>query len=132
MLLAGDVGGTKTLLGLFARAEPRPRLIAYHAYPTNDFPSFTAILDAFAADVAEPFTVTAAAVGVAGPVVGDRAALTNIAWDIGAAEIAARFGVRRVALVNDLAAMAASVAVLEGEEILVLQDGEASLAATPR
>ena len=125
MLLAGDVGGTKTLLGLFARAEPRPKLIAHHAYPTNDFRSFTAILDAFATDVAQPFTVAAAAVGVAGPVVGDRAALTNIAWDISVAEIAARFDVGRVALINDLAAMAASVAVLEGDEILVLQAGEA-------
>jgi glucokinase len=125
MLLAADVGGTKTLLGLFARAHPRPEPVASRAYPTNDFPSFVAILDAFAADVAEPFTVEAAVAGVAGPVVGDRAALTNIVWDISAAEIATRFDVPRVALVNDLAAMAASVAVLEGPEILVLQEGTA-------
>ena len=123
MLLAGDVGGTKTLLGLFERAAGRPRDVTIRAYPTNDFPSFTAILDAFSRDVAQPFTVEAAAVGVAGPVIGDRAALTNIDWDISCAEITARFTTRRVALLNDLAAMATSVPVLDGAEVLVLQPG---------
>src|SRR5688572_27923687 len=109
MLLAGDVGGTKTLLGLFERANPRPRGMMIRAYPTTEFPSFTAILDAFARDVATPLSVDAAAVGVAGPVTGDRAALTNIPWDISRDEIGARLATTRVGLLNDLAAMASSV-----------------------
>jgi glucokinase len=123
MLLAGDVGGTKTLLGLFDRADRRPRPIVSHAYPTNDFPSFTAILDAFARDVHQPFALDAAAVGVAGPVVANTARLTNIAWDVTAAQITERFGTPRVRLLNDLEAMAGSVEVLEGEEIATLQEG---------
>ena len=109
MLLAGDVGGTKTLLGLFELAEPRPEVRVSHSYPTNDFPSFTAILDAFARDVHQPFRVTASAIGVAGPVLGRTARLTNIAWDISADEVTARFGTSHVSLLNDLESMANSV-----------------------
>jgi glucokinase len=125
MLLAGDVGGTKTLIGLFDRHERRPQAIAMHSYVTNEFSSFTAILDAFARDMHQPFSVTAAAVGVAGPVFGRTARLTNITWDIAADEITARFGADRVQLLNDLEAMAYSVDVLEHDEVLTLQTGEA-------
>ena len=125
MLLAGDVGGTKTLLGLFEHAERRPKPIATHSYISNQFPSFTAILDAFAHDVHQPFSVTAAAVGVAGPVMGRTARLTNIVWDIAADEITARFGTPHVVLLNDLEAMANSVEVLAGEEFVYLQQGQA-------
>ena len=124
MLLAGDVGGTKTLLGLFESAEPRPRLVALHRYPTNAFNSFTEILDAFARDVHKPFSVDAAAVGVAGPVVDEAASLTHVAWDISTAEIRARFGTAGVRLLNDLEAMGHSVSVLTPDELDVLQPGE--------
>jgi glucokinase len=123
MLLAGDVGGTKTMLGLFERADPRPRPVETRAYPTNSFGSFTAILDAFARDVHKPFSIDAAAAGVAGPVVGDTARLTNINWDISAAEIRARFGTARVRLLNDLEAMANGATVLAGDELAILQEG---------
>lgn len=123
VLLAGDVGGTKTLLGLFERGEPRPRSIVVRGYPTTSFHSFTEILDAFARDVHQPFTVDAAVAGVAGPVIGDVARLTNIDWDVSAAEICARFGTARARLVNDLEAMANSADLLEADEVAVLQEG---------
>jgi glucokinase len=123
VLLAGDVGGTKTLLGLFDAADRRPQAIATGTYVTNAFPSFTAILDAFARDVGRPFVVDSAAVGVAGPVVGGHARLTNITWDIAADEISARFGTARVRLLNDLEAMANSADVLTHDEVLLLQEG---------
>jgi glucokinase len=123
MLLAGDVGGTKTLLGLFERGELRPRHVVSRAYPTQEFDSFTAILDAFAHDVGA-IAVDAAAAGVAGPIVDRRAKLTNIAWDVSAAEIARRLDTPRIALLNDLEAMAYSVGVLDGAELVALQRGE--------
>jgi glucokinase len=123
MILAGDVGGTKTLLALFEPADRRPTPVALHSYVTNDYGSFTEILNAFARDVGRPFTVTAAAAGVAGPVIACRARLTNITWDIAADEITARFGTTRVALLNDLEAMANSVEVLAPDELAILQQG---------
>jgi glucokinase len=123
MLLAGDVGGTKTLLGLFERGERRPHPIVVRSYPTMTFPSFAAMLDRFARDVGEPFTVDSAAAGVAGPVVGNTARLTNIAWNVTGEELAARFGLPYAWLLNDLEAMAASAAVLSDDETVVLQHG---------
>ena len=123
MILAGDVGGTKTLLGLFERAAGRPRLITHRAYTTNNFDNFCDILRAFMHDVGTSFTVEAVAAGVAGPVVAERAALTNITWDISSAEIAACFGAPPVRLLNDLEAMANSVEVLTPDETAVLQEG---------
>src|ERR1051325_2451794 len=131
MILAGDLGGTKTLLGLFECGEPRPRHVTSRSYPTQEFDSFTAILDAFARAVGrrpraqsrDATTVDAVAVGVAGPIVDRRAKLTNISWNVSAEEIAQRLATPRVALLNDLEAMAYSVAVLEGDELVTLQEG---------
>lgn len=122
MLLAADVGGTKTLLGLFERADRRPRPVRVLSYPTTAFSSFTAILDAFARDVG-PIRVDAAAAGVAGPVLAGHAHLTNIVWDVSEDEIAARLDIGRARLVNDLEALANSAELLVGEEVAVLQDG---------
>jgi glucokinase len=127
MLLAGDVGGTKTLLGLFRRAPRRPAVVAQRAYPTNDFASFTAILHAFEEDVRPGDAIDAVVIGVAGPVVHQRAELTNIAWDISSAEITTWSGAGRTTLLNDLEAMANSVEVLTPDELLVLQEGVPNL-----
>ena len=123
MLLAGDVGGTKTLLGLFERADRRPVPVAIHSYATNTYGSFTAILEQFAADVGARLAIEAAALGVAGPVFGNRARLTNIVWDVDGAEVTTAFGTQPVRLLNDLEAMAHSVEVLTAEEVVVLQEG---------
>jgi len=124
MILAGDLGGTKTLLGLFERDDPRPQPHLTRGYPTQEFDSFIAILETFAREIGERPVIEAASVGVAGPIVDQHARLTNIEWDVSAAQIAQHLKVRRVALLNDLEAMATSVAVLEGDEVVVLQHGE--------
>jgi glucokinase len=124
MILAGDLGGTKTLLGLFERAPRRPRPLVTHGYPTQEFDSFTAILDAFAREIGKRLQIDAAAVGVAGPIVGQQARLTNIPWDVSAQDIGTHLNAGRVALLNDLEAMASSVALLEANEVVVLQRGE--------
>lgn len=122
-LLAGDVGGTKTLLGLFARADRRPRPLAIRSYTTNAFSSFSQILDAFVHDVGRPVRIDAAAVGAAGPVVDNRARLTNIVWDLSTSEITECFGTTRARLLNDLMAMANSAEVLTPDEVVLLQKG---------
>ncbi|HEY5616544.1 MAG TPA: glucokinase [Vicinamibacterales bacterium] len=122
-VLAGDVGGTKTLVGLFERGDRRPRSLAVFTYPTAAFGSFTEILTAFVRDVGRSFAVDAAAVGVAGPVVGERAHLTNIEWNVSADEIGRFFGTPRARLVNDLEALANSAEMLGPDEVVLLQEG---------
>lgn len=123
MLLAGDVGGTKTLLGLFDAGDPRPRPLVQRTYPTLAFSDVGALLAAFLHDVGAPPPFTAVALGVAGPVVGARAMLTNIGWTIDAAGLTALTGTPRVRLLNDLEAMAYSVDVLRPDEVDLLQEG---------
>jgi glucokinase len=123
MVLAGDVGGTKTLLGLFEPSTPRPIPRATRSYETAAFTSFVEILDAFLREVKPPRPLRAAAFGVAGPVVHDRAQLTNVGWQISAPDIGARFEIPDIRLLNDLEAMARSIEVLAADELLVLQEG---------
>jgi glucokinase len=132
MIVGGDVGGTKTLLGLFdvgpaetghyRTAAHRPRVIATYSYATSDYGSIGEILDEFRRAVG-PLSVEAAAIGVAGPVVGNAAKLTNISWGINAREIAAGLGTTRVQILNDLEALANGVTVLTADEVCVLQAG---------
>jgi len=123
MILAGDLGGTKTLLGLFTADSPRPEPVDVRTYPTHAFHSFVEILNTFERDTARPLTPEAAAVGVAGPVLGARARLTNIDWEVDTASIAERLQTSCVALLNDLESMASSVPVLRAEELEPLQTG---------
>ena len=102
MLLAGDVGGTKTLLGLFEPSARRPIARATRTYETSAFSSIVEIIDVFLREVKPPARVHAAALGVAGPVVHDGARLTNVGWHISAPEIRSRLETARVQLLNDL------------------------------
>jgi len=126
MLLAGDIGGTKTLLGLFDPLPVRPRPLASESFATLDYDDLTTMIGAFVAhEGIEPATISTACFGVAGPVMGEVADLTNVPWRVDAGRVAAAFGFRRVSLLNDLQAMAHAVPVLEGAEVQALQQGEA-------
>ena len=127
MLLAGDIGGTNTRLGVFAAASPRPAPVEVRTYPTGDFPTLESMLAAFLADAGEsPASIEGAAFGVAGPVVQGRAALTNAAWQIDARAVAGSLGLPSVRLLNDLLAMAHAVPVLAAGELRTLQAGAAN------
>jgi glucokinase len=123
MILAGDIGGTKTLIGLFEPRDGRPVPIDVQSFPTTDFPGLLHIIDAFFADTAERPRVSASAFGVAGPVIDQTAQMTNVEWRVDAAQVAEGFGLPQVTLLNDLQAMAYSVPVLDGDELQTLQRG---------
>src|SRR3990172_390782 len=107
MLLAGDLGATKTLLGLFEPRPVRPVPAAVRTFATRDFRDLGDMVAAFlAAEGAPPDRIEAASIGVAGPVGEDRARLTNAGWMVAAADLTRRFGVLDVRLLNDLEATA--------------------------
>src|SRR5262245_12705977 len=126
MLLAGDIGGTKTHLGLFDPLPVRPRPVAVGTFGTLDHGDLAAMLGEFlAAEKVRTETIDSICFGVAGPVFDHTAELTNVPWRIDAQAVAAALGLRRIRLLNDLQAMAYSVPVLEGDELHPLQKGEA-------
>jgi len=124
MLLAGDIGGTKTLLGLFDSASPRPEPNATDSFPTLEYDDLSAMIAAFfARRESRRESISAACFGVAGPVIGDTAELTNVPWRVDARRVADAFGFKRAVLLNDLQAMAYAVPLLRPSEIHVLQAG---------
>ena len=126
MLLAADVGGTKTLLGLFARAPERPTRIEVGEFITLDYDDLAPMIREFLkANGVEARAIEAATFGVAGAVTDQVARLTNVPWVVDAAAVTQAAGLRRVHVINDLEAMAFSVAVLEPEELAFLQHGVA-------
>ena len=126
LLLAGDIGGTKTLLGLFDSASARPRPVTVRSFGTLDYDDLPTMIATFLKEGgAAPAGIDMACFGVAGPVIDETAKLTNVPWFVDGRRVAAVFGISRVILLNDLEAMAWAVPVLRESEVHVLQDGEA-------
>ena len=126
MILAGDIGGTKTLLGLFDPLTARPHAVRQRTFPTAEFQGLTEMIREFASDAhVKNAAISAACFGVAGPVLGSTAELTNVPFTIDAFAVSKAFDIPKVRLLNDLEAMAYAVPVLEGKELHVLQPGEA-------
>jgi glucokinase len=125
MILAGDVGGTKTLLGLFDAAPLRPEAVNVATFSTADFDGLPALVSAFLAQHGGTPRIDAACFGVAGPIVDQTVQMTNVAWSAGADEIRHAFDVPQVRLLNDLEAMAWAVPVLRHDELHPLQWGTA-------
>lgn len=131
MLLAGDIGGTKTLLGLFDAVPARPRQVVVRSFGTLDHPDLQTMIAEFlkqgeAGEArAAHGAIESACFGVAGPVVNETVKVTNVPWFVDARRVAAALGVARVALLNDLEALAHAVPVLRESETHVMQEGEA-------
>jgi glucokinase len=125
LLLAGDIGGTKTLLGLFDGGGTRPAPIATDEFTTLDHPSLEAIVERFlAARGVTSAKIAAASLGVAGAITDQVARLTNVPWEVSAASLRSSLRIDRVHLLNDLEALAYAVPVLQDDEVEVLQPGE--------
>jgi glucokinase len=121
MILAGDIGGTKTNLALFAHdtGPHQPHIEA--TFVSRRYASLEAIVAEFL--TAHPVNIEGAAFGVAGPVVGGRATITNLPWVIDVENLRAELSVARVTLLNDLEAIASAVPILEADDVAVLNAG---------
>jgi glucokinase len=126
VLLAADVGGTKTLLGLFEEAPERPKEIESGEFVTLDYDSLVPMIREFLrAETVDPKAITAASFGVAGAVSDNVARLTNVPWLVDGQQISEAAALPHVHILNDLQAMAYSVPVLAPKELEYLQHGVA-------
>jgi len=122
MILAGDVGGTKTSLALYrreARGLLRNRMATYR---NREHADFDGILRDF---LSGGGAVERACIGVAGPVEGGRCRLTNLDWEVDEASLRRTLGVGEGYLINDLQATASSLPFLQESDRVVIQKGEA-------
>ena len=122
-ILAGDVGGTKTWLGLFDAGDPRPEPVETARYPTLEFDGLAGVVARFLDDAGAREAPAAACFGVAGPVRDGVSQLTNVPWAVDAREIRDRFGVASVHLLNDVEAMGWALPQLAAHELAVVHAG---------
>src|SRR5688572_13239004 len=112
MILAGDIGGTNTRLGLYG---PDGNAVVERSLANRDFPTFDAALARVLDDAGRP-AVSSAALAVAGPIFDGRVAMTNIGWTLDERPLSQSLGGARVRLLNDLQAAAYGIVGLPDEE----------------
>lgn len=121
MILAGDIGGTKCNLGLFEQSSGKLSLIAQQRFPSQEHASLQEVLHVFLQQTgAAP---SSACFAVAGPVLENRAHVTNLLWIVDGPELARSLRLNSIRILNDLEATAHSLPVLEPADFEVLHEG---------
>lgn len=124
MILAGDIGGTKTVLALFEPRSSGVRQIREAVVHSGDYRSFDDVVAEFLG--AETGALRAACFGVAGPVIDGHAQITNLPWVLDEGALATATKAPRVKLLNDLEATAYGVLFLRDDERSVVNAGAAA------
>ncbi len=128
MILAGDVGGTKSNLGLFDVQQGKLVRVAMKRYASHEHAGLHEIAQDFIK--LNGAKVTAAAFGIAGPVVNNTVRATNLPWVIDGGAMARFLGLSRVRLLNDLEAAAYGIQVMEPSDLEVIYPGAPAPEAT--
>jgi glucokinase len=125
VILAGDIGGTKTVLALFEETADSLRLVRDAIFASREHPTFEEILITFlAAD--RPATLRAGCFGVAGAVIDGRVHATNLPWTFDEQALAGAIRAPRIKLLNDLEAAAYGVLFLHEDELSIINTGASS------
>ena len=118
MILAGDIGGTKTVLALISKqSDGSLNCVTEQTFPSGEFQDFEEILNLFLAN--QP-PLSAACFGVAGPVINQQCQTTNLPWILDGEQLKSRLGTPRVKLLNDLEAMAIGMLHLQEQDFVEL------------
>jgi len=149
MIVAGDIGGTKTHLALFDWKRDRVDPMRLESSHSADYTSLEDMLTEFLvppkppspiddklatekSDAAEPeperpaekpLKIDAACFGIAGPIIQNRCHATNLPWVVDGSTMAKHFDIPKVMLLNDLEAMAHGILLLRPDEVEILNAG---------
>lgn len=125
-VLAGDVGGTKTNLGIFSFENKQMMLLANASYASDKFISTSDLIHHFLQESNQPMPQKIC-LGVAGPVINDEVVFTNIKWKINAGELQQQTKTEQVFLLNDLHANAYGLAGLTEKDFVTITEGKQKL-----
>jgi glucokinase len=125
LILAGDIGGTKTHLALFSLEGEKLQPRLKKTFSSKQYPGLEPVVEEFLAG--NKVSISRTAFGVAGPVVGGKVKTPNLPWVIDAGKIAQLFEVGSVALLNDLEAGAYGIFTLKPDELFTLNEGVSGL-----
>ena len=121
MILAGEIGGTRTRLAAFETEGNRLKSVVEKTYMSQSHGSLAEILPQFIRN--EGIPVHSACFGVAGPVRGGRSKISNLPWTIDRKELASQLKLNSVGLLNDLEAYAYGIDALESKDFITLSAG---------
>jgi glucokinase len=119
MILAGDIGGTKTNLALFEVEDSMLKVRVKQQFSSKDFSSLSDVIMAFKEETLMP-KIESACFGIAGPIIDGRCRTTNLPWDISTEDLQKDLAVDKVRLMNDLEATAYGMLYLPEDEFVDL------------
>lgn len=127
-ILAGDIGGTKTILQVLEYDNKRLLPVYEQRYESQQFDTFERILTRFYSDFDIPRgDIISACVGVAGPVSQalsrTTSKVTNLPWKLDSADLEEQFSIRQFRLINDFQAVGYGVQLLTEDDVVILQAG---------
>ncbi|MEH2307503.1 glucokinase [Nostoc sp.] len=124
LLLAGDIGGTKTILRLVETSDSEGSHTIYQeSYHSADFPDLVPIVQQFLVKGNTPIPEKAC-FAIAGPIVKNTAKLTNLAWFLDTERLEEELGIPHISLINDFAAVGYGISGLQKQDLLTLQVGK--------
>jgi len=119
MILAGDIGGTKTILALYDIVDNELDLHFMWQFASSEFSSLIEMIGAFEKEIGYP-KVDAACFGIAGPIINGNCQTTNLAWNITSEGLKTYLNTEKVHLMNDLEATAYGMLFLDEKEFVQL------------
>lgn len=127
-VLAGDIGGTKTLLQIVDVSGSRRDVILEKRFESREYSSFDLLLENFIASLPGMLNqIKGACLAIAGPVQdvigGQRVATTNLPWHLDTAQLCSKFKISRLRLVNDFFAIGTGIAALADSDLRSIQNG---------
>src|SRR5215467_1148158 len=122
MLIAGDIGGTKTDLAIYSIESGPHAPVAQAQFHSADYESLQAMVSEFLAQVKIP--VAYGSFDVAGPVIDGHVKTTNLPWTMDEISLAKDLNLKSVRLMNDLEAVARAVPVLRPVDLVTLNEGQ--------
>jgi glucokinase len=130
MILAGDIGGTKTNLALYEIKGKELYLKDFKQYPSKEHESFLEIIESFKGEFLKDLPLKSACFGIAGPVVEGKCNATNLPWEVDVLSLRQSLKIGDVLLINDLEATAYGMLYLKEEEFVSLNPKGKERAAT--
>jgi glucokinase len=122
IILAGDVGGTKTLLALYECSGSNLFELKLKRYESKEYSNLEIIVNDFLSS--RQIVPQAAAFGIPGPVENGKVKSTNLPWLIDEKTLSKHTGIPKLKIVNDLAATAFDIPYLKQDEIILIKDGK--------
>jgi glucokinase len=121
MILAGEIGATRTRLAAFDTEGNKLQLVVEKTYMSQEQGGLAEIITGFIKT--EGIPVHSACFGVAGPVTAGRSKISNLPWTIDRRELASQLKLDSVGLINDLEAYAYGIDALNSKDFITLSEG---------